>query len=117
MAVEKVCRVVKPVPLVLTPNTVPVPFVPPEYVVPYRVLPDKINLGPGLAPSLLTFKVLGGPVDVVAVKACRLVKPVPSVLRAKTVPLPELPPTGAAPYRILSDKINPSSGCAPSLLV
>ena len=48
----KVCRVVKPVPLVLTANTVPSPQLPPLAAVPYRVLPDKINPAYGLAPSL-----------------------------------------------------------------
>src|SRR5206468_4582530 len=43
--------------------------------------------------------------------------PVPSVLTLKTVPLPELPPPGAAPYSVLPDKIKPSCGLAPSLLV
>ena len=51
-----------------------------------------------------------------AVKLCRFVKPVPSVLTANTVPLPELPPT-AVPYRVLPDKINPACGWAPSLFV
>src|SRR5881396_1940409 len=63
-------------------NTVPLPELPPEYAVPYRVLPDKINPACGLTPSLLT-KLLD------AVKLCRFVKPVPSVLTANTVPPPE----------------------------
>src|SRR6266849_2897888 len=37
--------------------------------------------------------------------------------RLNTVPLPELPPKYAVPYRVLPDKINPPSGSAPSLLV
>ena len=47
------------------------------------------------------------------------VKPVPSVLTANTVPLPELPPLYAVPYRVLPDKlvINPAYGLAPSLPV
>ena len=49
----KLYRFVKPVPLVLTANTVPRPPVPPKNVVPYRVLPDKINPACGLDPSLL----------------------------------------------------------------
>src|SRR5450759_469665 len=37
--------------------------------------------------------------------------------RLNTVPLPELPPPYAVPYRVLPDKINPPYGVAPSLLV
>src|SRR5688572_15481185 len=48
----KLCRFVKPLPLVLTANTVPPPG-PPPLAVPYRVLPDKNNLPIGKAPSLL----------------------------------------------------------------
>src|SRR5256885_2436471 len=60
-------------------NTVPSPKSPPPYVVPYRVLTDKIKLAKGEAPSLPPLKL------------CSIVKPVPSVLTANTVPLPELP--------------------------
>src|SRR5665213_4465163 len=35
--------------------------------------------------------------------------------RLNTVPLPELPPCAAVPYRVLPDKINPAYGVAPSL--
>ena len=35
--------------------------------------------------------------------------------RLNIVPLPELPPWLAVPYRVLPDKINPASGFAPSL--
>ena len=35
----------------------------------------------------------------VAVKLCRFVKPVPSVLTANTVPLPELPPSVRRPIQ------------------
>src|SRR2546422_2343773 len=35
--------------------------------------------------------------------------------RLNTVPLPELPPHCAVPYRVLTDKINPAVGSAPSL--
>src|ERR1041385_7248867 len=52
-----------------------------------------------------------------AVKLYRLVKAVPSVLTAKTPPLPEPPPNVAVPYRTLPDRINPARGLAPSLLV
>src|SRR5438105_3700195 len=34
-----------------------------------------------------------------------------------TVPLSELPPTAAVPYRVLPDRISPPYGLAPSLLV
>src|SRR5258706_257615 len=37
--------------------------------------------------------------------------------RLNTVPLPELPPLLAVPYRVLPDKTNPADGVAPSLLV
>ena len=50
----KLCKFVKPELSVLTANTAPLPFVPPIYAVPYRVLPDKTNPANGLAPSLLT---------------------------------------------------------------
>ena len=95
------CRTVNPVPLELMANTVPLPEVsaplPPPYAVPYRVLPDKINPACGLAPSLKA-------------KLCRVVKLVPLVLTANTVPQPELPPACAVPYRVLPDKINASHG-------
>src|SRR6266446_3513550 len=48
----KLCRILKPVPLVLTANTVPLPEPPPPAVVPYRVSPAKINPATGSAPSL-----------------------------------------------------------------
>src|SRR6266478_3353451 len=92
-------------PLVLTANTVPWPQLPPPDAVPYRVSPDKSNPAYGLAPSLLVK--LGSEPDV-AVKLCRFVKPMPSVLTANTVPFPELPPWSAVPYRVLPDKINPA---------
>src|SRR5437773_7256654 len=66
-------------------NTVPSPKSPPPDAVPYRVLPDKIKLAKGVAPSLPPLK------------SCSVVKPVPSVLMANTVPLPELPPSDAVP--------------------
>ena len=66
-------------------NTVPLPEFPPEVVVPYRVLPKKINPAFGPAPSLLV-------PDEVGRKLYSVVKLVPSVLTANTVPLPELPP-------------------------
>lgn len=37
--------------------------------------------------------------------------------RRKIVPLPELPPRRAVPYKVLPDKIKPSYGLAPSPLV
>src|SRR5204862_8053035 len=84
----KLCRVVKPVPSVLTANTVPQPELPPYDAVPYRVLSDKTkSLGP--PPSLLmTLLGSSGPC---AVKLCRIVKPVPSVLTLKIVPVAEGP--------------------------
>src|SRR5262245_44747633 len=93
-------------------NTVPLPEVPPLLVVPYRVLPDKINSAHGLAPSLF-----GQPSQEDAAKLCRVVKPVPSVLTANSVPFPELPPYCAVPYRVLPDKTNPACRLYPSLLV
>src|ERR1039458_1662927 len=97
-------------------NTVPWPELPPNHVVPYRVLPDKIKPPTGQAPSMLVL--LGGGQTygiLVAVKTCRTVKPVPSVLRANTVPLRFVPPQHAVPYKVLPDKTNPDSGKAPSL--
>ena len=43
----KLYRFVKPVPSVLTLNTVPTLELPPPCAVPYRVLPDKINPADG----------------------------------------------------------------------
>ena len=65
----KLCRFVKPTPSVSTANTVPLPELPPD-AVPYRVLPDRISPADGPAPSL-------------KLKLCRVLKPVPLVLRAK----------------------------------
>src|SRR5256885_14144163 len=79
----KLYRFVKPVPSVFTLNTVPLPELPPPAAVPYSVLPDKINPASGLAPS-------SGPA-----KLCNVVKPVPSVLTANTVPPSEPPPSAA----------------------
>ena len=98
----KVCRVVKPVPLVLRANTVPLPDIPSD--VPYRVLPDKS-------------KPCGTDPSVPFVKLCKVVNPVPLVLTLNTVPYPELPPFSVVPYRVLPDITNPTSGPAPSLLV
>ena len=86
-------------------NTVPSPKSPPPDAVPYRVLPDKIKLAKGVAPSLPPLK------------SCSVVKPVPSVLMANTVPTPELPPSDAVPYSVSPDKIKAADGFAPSLLV
>ena len=102
---EKLCKFVKHVPLVLILNTVPTPQKPPPPAVPYRVLPDKINPASDPDPSLL------------AIKLCRFVKPVPSVLIPNTVPAPELPPSDVVPYRVLPDIVKPPAGPAPSLLV
>ncbi len=112
LSAVKLCRVVKPVPLPLTSNTVPPPKLPPACAIPYKVLPDKTKPADGPAPSLL---IEGEPAS--AVKLYRVVKPVPLVLRANTVPLPELPPALAVPYRVSPDRINPANGLAPSLLV
>ena len=96
----KVCRFIKPVPSVLTLNTAPPLGGSPAYsVVPYKVLPDKINPAYGRAVLLPPSKV------------CRFVKPVPSVLTLNTVPPPpELPPKNAVPYSVLPDKITPACG-------
>src|SRR5437899_2104888 len=83
----KLCRFTKPVPSVLTANTVPQPELPPPVVVPNSVLPDKINPATGRCPSLPPAKLW------------TFVKPAPLVLTANTVPqlaLP-LPPYNAVP--------------------
>ena len=49
-------------------------------------------------------------------KLCKILKPVPFVLRANAVPLPRLPALSAVPYRVSPDKIK-VFGPAPSLLV
>src|SRR6266496_2556929 len=91
-------------------NTVPLPELPPLLAVPYRALANNINLAYGEAPSLLM-------PETKAEKLCRVVKPVPSVLTANTVPAPPLPPPAAVPYSVLPDKINSAYGFAPSLFV
>ena len=52
-----------------------------------------------------------------AVKLCRVVKPLPSVLTANTVPLPEVPPSIVVPYNLLLTKSSEAVGFEPSLLV
>ena len=85
---------------------------PPPNVVPYRVFPEAITPQPGLAPPVLvTAREILEP----AVKVCRTVKPIPSVLTRNTVPFPELPPVSADPYNVPSDGTAPDSGWAPSL--
>src|SRR5438874_812774 len=86
-------------------NTVPLPELPPNDVVPYKVLPDKIKLAYGYTPSLL-MPVEGSR----AVKLYRFAKPVPSVLTPNTVPTPSLPPARVVPYSVLPAKINPTNG-------
>ena len=93
-------------------NTVPKPKLPPMRAVPYRVLPDKIKLAYGLAPSLLVRRTPEHPV-----KLYRFVKAVPLVLILNTVPLFAPPPKLAVPYKVLSDKINPAYGEVPSMTV
>ena len=48
---------------------------------------------------------------------CSTLKPVPSVLIAKTVPLPRTPPREAVPKRVFPTRVRPADGYAPSLLV
>ena len=66
-------------------NTVPSPLVPPLNAVPYRVLPDKIKPEAGKYPSelVLTSVVV---LRSGSLKLCRVVKPVPLVVTANTVP-------------------------------
>ena len=90
-------------------KTVPYPAWPPPPAVPKRVLPDKTN-PVGKLPSLFILLVS------VAEKVYSVVKPLPLVSKANTVPLPKLPPRLAIPYSILPDTINPL-GLAPSLLL
>src|SRR5439155_22480931 len=80
----KLYRFVKPVPSVLTANTVPSFELPPP-AVPYSVLPDKMKPTDGRFPSVLVL-LLG-----FCVKLYKVVKPVPTVLTANTMPLPKLP--------------------------
>src|ERR1017187_8309686 len=110
----KLWRLVKPEPSVLTLNTVPLPELPPDSVVPYKVLPDNIKPATGQAPSVL---LMLGKEPEPAVKLCRFVNPVPSVLTLNNAPLSELPPSEAVPYRVLPDKTNPPRELNPSLLV
>src|SRR5207237_1271374 len=86
----KLCRVVKPDRSVCRANTLQSPHMPPKDAVPYRVLPDKTNPANGPRPSLLV------PGRGLGVKLYRVLKPVPLVLRANTVPL-SLPPSSAVP--------------------
>src|SRR5436190_1900635 len=73
----------------------------PPVVVPYSLLPDRVNPATGPAPRL-------------PVNEYRLVKPVSSVPTPNTVPLPELPPPQAVPYNVFPDKIKSHHGLAPS---
>src|ERR1017187_4326024 len=94
-------------------KTVPKPETPPLFAVPYNTLPDKINAAWGLTPSLLVKTPMTESKLVSPEKLCKTVIPAPLVLRANTVPLPELPPAFAVPYSVLPDKINPADGLAP----
>ena len=76
---------------------------------PYKVFPDKITPATGLAPSLFVRRP-----EEVAVKLCKIVKFVPLVFTANTVPLPELPLSRAVPYSVSPDKITPAYGLLPS---
>ena len=67
-------------------NIVPLPQVPPRQVVPYKLLPVKSNGAPGQAP------LFGEPA-----KLWSTVYPEPSLLSAKTVPWPALPPPPMVP--------------------
>src|SRR5205809_1096744 len=80
------------------------------------MLPDKIKPASRYAPSLLVqqYTPLVETTKARAVKLCRIVKPVPSVLMANTVPEPELPPICAVPYSVLPDKTK-SWGYCPFL--
>src|SRR5262249_29468556 len=62
---------------------------PPQYVVPYRVLPDKIKPARGMLPSW---------------KVWRFVKPVASELTANTIP------SAPVPYKVPFDKIRVPCG-------
>ena len=53
-------------------------------------------------------------VGMLPIKLCMVVKPVPSASRAKTVPIPKLPPPSVVPYKMLPDEFNPACGLAPS---
>lgn len=85
----KLCRFVKPVPFVLMANTVPLFAAPPRFAVPYSMSSDKTNPPYGFDPP--GFKPPS------TAKLCRFVKPVPSVLTANTVPIPDAPPEDAVP--------------------
>ena len=72
-------------PFVLTAKIAPWSFVPPWTVVPYNVPPTSTNSACGFAPSLPP------------VKLYIFVKPVPSVLIAKTAPSSFVPPFTVVP--------------------
>src|SRR5690348_16703287 len=101
----KLYRFVKPEPSVLIANRVPLLEAPPAEVVPYRVLPDKVNPPCGPAPLVPPGKLY------------RLVKIRPLVLTANSVPLPEVPPAYVVPYSMFPDNTSPANGNAPSTLV
>src|SRR4051812_27087257 len=71
---------------------------------PYRVLPLKTKPPRRKDPSL-----------VLLVKLWRLLKPVPLVPRAKTVPPPPLPPVLVAPKIVLLNTIKPAAGLSVKL--
>jgi len=76
----KLCRFVKPVPSVLTANTVPLPVLPPLVAVPYRCCPiNQFRMRQGTV-------IVGRNEPEAALNLWRFVKPVPFVLMANTVP-------------------------------
>ena len=84
-------------------NTVPYPFVPPLYVVPYNFVlsDDKTNPACGLAP-------------LVPVKLSNTLIVLPVAIGIEnTVPYPFIPPLYAVPYKMPLYKTNPAFGLAP----
>src|ERR1043165_4917005 len=76
------------------------------YVVPYKVLPDKTTPPTG-PPSVWS-------------KACRIVRPEPSVFTEKAVPKTTgkvRPPSLVVPYSVLPDRTKLQYGLSPSLLL
>src|SRR5258708_2169634 len=80
---------------------VPLLWLPPESVAPYKMLFTNSN-DDGWVGSFPTARV------------CKVLKPVPSVLTANTVP-PQMPPCAVVPYRVFPDRTNSAYGKAPSV--
>src|SRR6266849_4068233 len=90
----------------LSLKTVPLLKLPPLYVTPYNVSPERTNSPCGLTPSTKL------------VNHFSTVNPVPSLLTLNTVPRTEPSPSEVVPYKVPSGPtVTGASGCHPVTLV